>query len=84
MGHTEGAGGLIISKSDNENAVKALKDAGGKLLGVRVILENPPKGAKPVHRQDKRGWKDNQRICQGNERSSFRQRQKSNSKERTI
>ena len=43
-GHTGGAGGHIILKSDNENAVKALKDAVGKLLGGRVIPENPPKG----------------------------------------
>ena len=31
-------------KSDNENAIKSLRDAVGRLLGGRVIPENPPKG----------------------------------------
>ena len=31
-------------KSDNENAVKAVRDAVGRLLGGRVIPEAPPKG----------------------------------------
>ena len=31
-------------KGDNENAVKALKGALGKLLGGRVIQQNSPKG----------------------------------------
>ena len=43
-GHTGGANGHIIMKSDNEPAVKALREAVGKLLGGRVIPENPPKG----------------------------------------
>ena len=43
-GHTGGAGGHITRKSDNHNAVKALKDAVDKLLGGRVIQHNPPKG----------------------------------------
>ena len=43
-GHTGGANGHIILKSDNENAIKALKEAVGKLLGGRVVPENPPKG----------------------------------------
>ena len=31
-------------KSDNENAIKSLREAVGRLLGGRVIPENPPKG----------------------------------------
>ena len=43
-GHSGGSGGHVILKCDNENAVKALRDAVGRLLGGRVIPENPPKG----------------------------------------
>ena len=43
-GHTGGNSGHIIMKSDNEYAIKAVRDAVGKLLGGRVIPENPPKG----------------------------------------
>ena len=43
-GHSGGANGHIILKCDNENSIKALRDAVGKLLGGRVIPENPPKG----------------------------------------
>ena len=43
-GHTGGVNGHIILKSDNENAVKALRDAVGRLLGGRVIPENLLKG----------------------------------------
>ena len=43
-GHTGGNSGHIIMKSDNENAIKSLRDAVGRLLGGRVIPENPPKG----------------------------------------
>ena len=43
-GHTGGNSGHIIMKSDNENAIKSLRDAAGRLLGGRVIPENPPKG----------------------------------------
>ena len=43
-GHTGGSNGHIIMKCDNENAVKALRDAVGRLLGGRIIPENPPKG----------------------------------------
>ena len=43
-GHTGGNSGHVIMKSDNENAIKALRDAVGRLLGGRVIPENPPKG----------------------------------------
>ena len=39
-GHTGGARGHIILKSDNENAVNALNDAVGKLLGGMVIRES--------------------------------------------
>ena len=34
----------MILKCDNESSVKALRDAVGKLLGGRVVPENPPKG----------------------------------------
>ena len=43
-GHAGGAGSLIIWKRDNNNAVKALDDAVGKLMGGKVIPENPPQG----------------------------------------
>ena len=43
-GHTGCAGGHVVLKRDNENPVKAFKDAVGTLLGGRVIPENPPKG----------------------------------------
>jgi len=43
-GHTGGANGHIILKSDAENAIVALKEAAGRLLGGRVIPEHPPKG----------------------------------------
>jgi len=43
-GHAGGVNGHIIMKSDNEPAVKALRDSVGKYLGGRVIPENPPKG----------------------------------------
>ena len=43
-GYAGDPGGHSILKSDNENAVKALKDAVGKLLGERVIPQNSPKG----------------------------------------
>ena len=43
-GHTGGNSGHIIMKSDNKNAIKSLRDAVGRLLGGRVIPENPPKG----------------------------------------
>jgi hypothetical protein len=43
-GHCGGNSGHIILKCDNENSIKALRDAVGKLLGGRVIPENPPKG----------------------------------------
>ena len=43
-GHTGGSSGHLILKSDNENAIKAVRDSVGKLLGGRVIPENPPKG----------------------------------------
>ena len=43
-GHSGGIGGHIIMKCDNENTIKALHDAVGKLLGGRVIPEHPPKG----------------------------------------
>ena len=39
-GHTGGANGHTIMKSDNEPAVKALREAVGNLLGGRVIPEN--------------------------------------------
>ena len=41
-GYTGGAGGHIILKSENENAIKLLKDAVVKLIGGRVIPENLP------------------------------------------
>jgi hypothetical protein len=43
-GHTGGAKGHIIMKSDGENSIKAVRDAVGRLLGGRVIPEGPPKG----------------------------------------
>ena len=43
-GHTGGNNGHIILKSDNENAIKALTNAVGNLLGGRVVPEHPPKG----------------------------------------
>ena len=43
-GHCGGNSGHIILKCDNENSIKALRDAVGKLLGGRVIPENSPKG----------------------------------------
>ena len=43
-GHVGGAGGHVILKCDNENAIKAVRDAVGRILGGRVILEGPPKG----------------------------------------
>ena len=43
-GHTGGNSGHIIMKSDNENAIKALRDAVGRLLGGRVIPENHRRG----------------------------------------
>ena len=39
-GHTGRQGGHIIIKTDNENAIKALRDSVAKLLGGRVIPEN--------------------------------------------
>ena len=43
-GHTGGPSGHIIMKSDNENSIKAVRDAVGRLLGGRVVPEGPPKG----------------------------------------
>jgi len=43
-GHTGGNSGHIIMKSVNENAIKSLRDAVARLLGGRVIPENPPQG----------------------------------------
>ena len=43
-GHTGGTGGHIIMKRDDENSIKVVRDAEGKLLGGRVIPECPPKG----------------------------------------
>ena len=43
-GHTGGTSGHIIIKSDSEPAIKALREAVGRLLGGRVIPEGPPKG----------------------------------------
>ena len=43
-GHVGGAGGHLILKCDNENAIKAVRDAVGRILGGRVIPEGPPKG----------------------------------------
>ena len=42
-GNTGGVGGHTLLKSDNGTAVKALKDAAGKLLGGSVVPKNPQK-----------------------------------------
>ena len=43
-GHAGGESGHIIMKSDNENAIQAVRDAVSKLLGGRVTPEGPPRG----------------------------------------
>ena len=43
-GHGGGSSGSIILKSDNENAIAAVRDAVAKLHGGRVIPEGPAKG----------------------------------------
>ena len=43
-GHAGGTSGHLIMKSDNENAIKTVRDAVGKLLGGRIVPEGPPKG----------------------------------------
>ena len=52
-GDTGGASGHIILKSGNEPALRALRDAVGRLLGGRVIPENPPKGESQANPKKK-------------------------------
>ena len=42
-GHTGGARGHMILRSDNENAIQALGNSVRKLLGGRIIPESSPK-----------------------------------------
>ena len=48
-GHTRGSAGQIIMKCDSESSIKALRDAVGKLLRVRVVPETLPKGESQSH-----------------------------------